>query len=268
MQGHKTGMSGSTIMSDPEQFDHLFQFGCTHVEIGEFPDMESVHTFLNLAEENQVTFGVHSPLIRSGSKYDMIESVKMPIEKARQQFEEEVAYLAEVGASYVLVHFPYFKGPSADPFGRIEEGLTFLSHLQEKYKLPIVCEPKLGFDRSPCNIEYLHQCAGSLWGRYGLPICIDLGDYFMAAKGDWMPYIKPLLPFTKVVHLHNVTFTEKGYFWSVLHPTEGGAYDMKWCIVMLGEGEGKYFIFEHTPHTSPSSQSVQEGLEWVRQLLS
>ncbi|WP_254854039.1 TIM barrel protein [Halobacillus salinus] len=269
MDNHRIGLSGSTILSNPEHFEHLFRFGCSHVEIGEFPDEQAVLDFLNIARSKNVTFGVHSPLIRGRSKYDLIEPVSMPVETARDQFEKEVAYLASVGAEYVLVHFPYFKeqvnGPT-EP--HIEEGLVFLSRLQKAYNIPIVCEPKLGKGRSSCGIDYLHQFPKAIWERYGLSICIDIGDYRMAAKDQWDTFIEPLLPYTRVVHLHNVTYQQNKYFWSVLHPDQSGGYDMRPMIEMLSHGEAKYFIFEHTPHTDPTNQSIIEGIDWVDQLIT
>ncbi|MBA2173500.1 TIM barrel protein [Halobacillus locisalis] len=265
---HQLGMSGSTILSDPDRFDHLFQQGCTHVEIGEFPSQAAFKLFLEKARRHNVTFGVHSPLIRGGSKYDLIENVAQPVGKARTEFEQEVHYLSTVGAEYVLVHFPYFKNSVSYPTKDvIEEGLDFLSRLQTDYGIPIVCEPKLGQHKSPCGIHYLHEFPKTLWKQYGLGICIDLGDYRMATEDEWKTYIEPLLPFTKVVHMHNVQLKQEGYIWTLMHPKAYGVFDMQPMIEYLASQQSVFFIFEHTPHTNPTSNEVAEAIQWIHKSL-
>ncbi|QAS54099.1 TIM barrel protein [Halobacillus litoralis] len=268
---HILGMSGSTILSNPDQFSELFQEGLSHIEIGEFPDDHAFQNFLQLKKKHGGSFGIHSPLLRGNSKYDLIEEVAMPPEKARKLFIEEAAELARAGADYMLVHFPYFNNTAIEPGKQIEEGLEFLHNVQETYGIPVVCEPKLGTQRSAKGIQYLHEFPSSLWEKYGLSVCIDIGDYQMAVGEEWRTYIEPLLPFTKVVHLHNVRLRENGYIWVPIHPklehTEG-AFEMQRCLELLGSGSDKYFIFEHTPHTEPSKKEVSESIQWVRDLLS
>ena len=170
------GISGSTILSDPAQFDQLFKSAIGHIEIGEFPDEASFYRFLKMARQNQVSFGIHSPLIRGNSKYDLIEHVSVDPLDARINFEQEVALAARVGAEYILVHFPYVKGPvRSNPQPMIEEGLRYLSELQKKYKISIVCEPKLGHNRSSAGIHYLQQFPEEVWGTYQLSLCIRHG---------------------------------------------------------------------------------------------
>ncbi|WP_242057492.1 sugar phosphate isomerase/epimerase family protein [Halobacillus yeomjeoni] len=270
MSKHMIGISGSTIMSDPNQLEELFNHDLPHIEIGEFPNEMEAERFFTLAREYGKSFGIHSPLTREGSKYDLIDEIKMPPQKARVLFEREVFKMAKKGAAYVLVHFPYFKNKVSFFEGDIYDGLRFLNHLQNKYGIRIVCEPKLGPAQSPHNIQYLHDCYASFWQDFDLSICLDIGDYRMAAGDQWEKYITRLLPHIKVVHLHNVEYKEDGYFWVPLHPQfeqNDQHYDMKPCIDLLNQGESKYFIFEHTPHTRPTPEVVSEGIHWVNQLL-
>ena len=105
---HRLGVSGSTIMSDPTLLNNLFWKDIKHVEIGEFPDEEAFNAFLYLKNKNGVSFGIHSPILRTGSKYDLIEKVRYEPKEAWKMFEVEVKRFAKLGAEYVLVHFPYF----------------------------------------------------------------------------------------------------------------------------------------------------------------
>ncbi|CDQ18092.1 hypothetical protein SAMN05192559_102165 [Halobacillus karajensis] len=267
---HRLGMSGSTILSNYKRFHELFNQGLPHIEIGEFEDKQAYSSFLNMAHDHTITFGIHVPHFRHNSKYDLIEKVKVAPAIARKMFEAEVAEAVQSGATYILVHFPYFKGKAKSTHEKIEEGLQFLHNLQESYGVTIVCEPKLGHHQSSAGIQYLKDFPMEVWGKYGLSICIDIGDYMVAAGREWKDYISPLLPFTKVVHMHNVQYIENHYIWVPIHPDpviQGAAYDMQPCLELLAEGKDKYFIFEHTPHSHPSEEIVQEGISWVKDII-
>ena len=110
MTQHKLGLSGSTILSDPTQFSKLFNRPkIDHIEIGEFPDEKAFALFLTLYKTNDSSFGLHSPLYRNQSKYDLLEKVQMDPQKAWANFEKEMVLMKKIGAKYILVHFPYFQ---------------------------------------------------------------------------------------------------------------------------------------------------------------
>ncbi|WP_181350567.1 TIM barrel protein [Thalassobacillus sp. CUG 92003] len=267
---HRFGMSGSTILSNPDLFDQLFTDETSHIEMGEFPDEQAFYQFLKLLKQSPRTFGLHSPLYRHDSKYDLLENVQHEPESAWQQFEKEVERMASLNADYILVHFPYFKAKREQvPLAEIENGLKRLCELQHTYQIPIVCEPKLGANRSPAGIDYLHQFPRHIWEKYGLYLCIDLGDYQLAAQDNMLAYIQKWRGFIKVVHLHHVEWHNGNYYWVPLHPSgEGeGMQPLKNIIAYLGKLEDVYFIFEHTPHTNPSDGFVKEGVRWVKDVI-
>lgn len=72
---HRLGVSGSVILSNPEKYKELFWEGIDHIEIGEFPNEAAFKNFLVLCQVNNVSFGVHSPLLRGESKYDLLQKV-------------------------------------------------------------------------------------------------------------------------------------------------------------------------------------------------
>ncbi len=271
---HKLGLSGSTILSNPEQFHELFLEELDHIEIGEFPDEDAFKLFIQHLKSAQRSFGIHSPLMRKNSKYDLIEYVHIEPEKAWYQIEEEAMRLTSLGAEYVLVHFPYFK---TDRNGvvhqEIEQGLQRLSQLQDKYDIPLVCEPKLGQNRNPCGIHYLDDFSVERWEHYGLPLCFDLGDYLLADADHIFDHIHKWQDYIKVVHLHNVSYQNgdaNKYIWSPVHPSQEDDpdfYSLKPIIQKLAQGSDVRFLFEHTPHHVPSKQYVREGIEWVRTLI-
>lgn len=269
---HKIGLSGSTILSDPDKYESLFKNQqIQHIEIGEFPDQEALDYFLKVLQNYDHTFSLHSPLLRHQSKYDLLERVNFDSEESWSNFEDEVALMSEIGAEYILVHFPYFKEKlERDANRAIEEGLKKLHALQEKYGLTIVCEPKLGFKRSAVGIEALHNFPVEIWAKYGIKLCVDIGDYLLATGSRIFEYIKKWKSFIKVVHLHNIEFHNNKYIWVPVHPKQemdSSYYNVQELILQLAKSPDVFFIFEHTPHSHPSDIFVEEGIDWVIRLL-
>jgi sugar phosphate isomerase/epimerase len=253
-------------MSDPSLFEELFIENINHIEIGEFEKEEDFQTFLQLVRQNNKTFGLHSPLIRDQSKYDLLEEFQYKPEDAWIQFEKEVKRMAELGAQYILVHFPYFQGEVSNPSELIEAGLQRLSKLQSTYDIQIVCESKLGLEKSPKGIQYLDQFPIETWEKYGLKLCIDIGDYLLADRESALTMIKKWKNHIKVVHLHNIEFTEDKYIWVPIHPsheTDGEHYPIKEILYFLATCSDLFWVLEHTPHSNPTWEFVSEGINWL-----
>ncbi|MGM0885107.1 MAG: TIM barrel protein [Bacillota bacterium] len=270
MINHKFGVSGSTILSNPELFNNLFWDDIDLIEIGEFPDESAFNAFLELSKAKQMPFGVHSPLIRNGSKYDLLEKVSIEPSIAWKQLEEEAALLSRLGAKYILVHFPYFFRETTENVEEIiETGLQKLHQIQTKYTVDIICEPKLGFGRSAIGIQYLDSFPIEIWGRYSLKLCIDIGDYLMATGDEILKYLDKWKEHIKIVHLHNVAYKDNKYIWIPVHPSHensGKQYKIAHIINFLSQCKELIFIFEHTPHSNPSKDFVLEGYDWIRKI--
>lgn len=269
---HRLGISGSIILSDPSKFNDLFKYNLQHIEIGEFPDEPSFQYFLSLLKDTNTSFALHSPLYRNQSKYDLLEKVHYAPEYAWDQFESEVAYMSQLGAEYVLVHFPYFKEEIRDLNVNIiiEDGLKKLSQLQNKYSIPIICEPKLGLNASNVGINYLDQFPVEKWSRYGLKLCIDIGDYLLASGEQVLGYIEKWRDHISVVHLHNVEIHNERHVWIPVHPShedDGLHYNIKELLLFLASCNGVFFVIEHTPHTNPSQEFIAESIQWVKDII-
>jgi sugar phosphate isomerase/epimerase len=268
---HKIAISGSTIMSDTSLFHELFIDQTSHIEIGEFENEDAYQHFLGKIKSSNKSFGLHSPLFRNESKYDLIEFVQFESDKAWIQFENEVKRMSEAGAAYILVHFPYFQDESKDPNSLIEDGLQRLSLLQTKYNLPIVCEPKLGMWKSARGIEYLHKFPLSVWEKYGLKLCIDIGDYLLAAAKlsmNPLELIRKWREHIKVVHLHNIEFIEGKYIWIPIHPSHENDdvyFPVKEILSFIAKNNNIYWVLEHTPHSCPKKEFVMEGIQWLKE---
>lgn len=267
---HKLGVSGSTIYSNPELYSELFWEDVEHIEIGEFYNNEALNQFLELSKRRGISFGIHSPLLHSGSKYDLIEKVQFDSEYAWKQIELESRKMASLGAKYLLVHFPYFKEEvSINTNESIEEGLKKLSSIQKQYSIEIICEPKLGLNRSAAGINYLNNFPIKIWEKYDIKLCIDIGDYIIATGKEILKYISKWSEFIKVVHLHNVHYEGDRYIWTPVHPTKEYISDNKIdeIIALLTQSRDVIFVFEHTPDTNPSKAYVNEGYKWISSLI-
>lgn len=269
---HCIGLSGSVIMSEPEKFHLLFgKKDVNHIEIGEFPSEKSFNNFLELLNQENVTFGIHSPLYRNQSKNDLLEKVQYEPNQAWEQLESEVQHMSQLGAEYILVHFPYFKEEKdRDTTEIIENGLKRLYLLQEKYSITIVCEPKLGFDRSAFGIKALDNFPIEIWDKYGIKLCIDIGDYLLATGDKMMDYIEKWKNHIKVVHLHNVEFHHNKYIWVPVHPSheiDNSHFNIRDLIYKLSTSSNVFFVFEHTPHSNPTEKFVDEGISWVKEII-
>lgn len=267
---HKLGVSGSTIYSNPELYSELFWEGIEHIEIGEFPDENAINRFLVMCKDKQISFGIHSPLLRGESKYDLIEKVQFDSEYAWHQLEQEAKRMSALGAKYLLVHFPYFKAEvSSNPDELIEEGLRKLSHIQKEYAIELICEPKLGINRSSAGINYINNFPPKIWAEYDIKLCIDIGDYLIAVGEGILDYLLKWKKFIKVVHLHNIHYEDDKYIWIPVHPSQGqnGNCKIEEIIRFLSQSKDVTFVFEHTPETNPSKAFIIEGFNWVNSLI-
>ncbi|QUI24087.1 sugar phosphate isomerase/epimerase [Vallitalea pronyensis] len=267
---HRLAVSGSTILSDINQLDNLLWDGISNIEIGEFADEEAFQKFLRFKKENKLTFGIHSPIIRGTSKYDFIQKVHYDPAVAWQQVDAEANRLSKIGAEYLLIHFPFFQDKiEGNPHTCIEEGLQRLKCIREKYNMEIVCEPKLGVNRSSAGIHYLHDFPVDLWAAYNLKLCVDIGDYLMATSDKILDYLAKWKDYIKVVHLHHIDYIGDEYTWVPVHPSGEtmGHETIQPIIQYLAALDNITFVFEHTPQLVPSEAYVKEGYIWMRQLI-
>lgn len=264
---NRLGVSGSIIYSNSELYSELFWDGINNIEIGEFEDEEALDKFLELCKEKQASFGIHAPVLRSGSKYDLIEKVKYDSKYAWEQLELEAEKMSAIGAEYILVHFPYFKEETLENTNElIEEGLKKLRYIQDKYSIDVVCEPKLGLNKSAVGINYLDKFPKDIWGKYNIKLCIDIGDYIIATKENIFNYTEKWNEFIKVVHLHNIKYEGDKYIWIPVHPTQEN-HNVEEIIKFLAKSKDVLFIFEHTPETNPNKEFVEVGYNWVKSLI-
>lgn len=271
MRKNSVGMSGSSIYSDANKFHELYLDVIEYIEIGQFSSEQDFNKFLEINSQKNIPFGIHSPLFRTGSKYDLLERVEFDPSYAWEQLEEESKKLSKLGTKYLLVHFPYFKGEEqGDTNFIIEEGLKKLKYIQDMYKIDIICEPKLGMNRCASGINYLQKFPIEIWRKYNIGLCIDIGDYIIAVEDNTIDYLNKWKEFIRVAHLHNIYYEGERYIWIPVHPSQEldkTSHKVKGIIEFLASCGNIIFVFEHTPETNPHKQFVVDGITWTRDII-
>ena len=124
------GLSASAVFSQTDRPAELFRPDVDHIEVGMFEDRDIADQFVRDSRIRGKTVGIHSPLVRGGSKYDLLGQVDVPIEDAWLQIENELAWCRSAGTSYLLVHFPFVMATGTLDLTRVTDDLGRLSRLQ------------------------------------------------------------------------------------------------------------------------------------------
>lgn len=78
----KIGILASAVLSETGWLEELFRPDIEHIEIGLFEDRAVADRFASRSRQRGKRFGIHSPLIRGGSRYDLLEGLEMSTESA------------------------------------------------------------------------------------------------------------------------------------------------------------------------------------------
>ena len=140
----KIGISASAVWSQTNRLGELFRSDVQHIEIGLFENIAIADDFIRQSRTRGKSVGIHSPLVRGGSKYDLLEAIEMPSIDALEQVEGELAWCQRSGVDYLHVHFPFSLRSGTLSLPIVTKGIQQLALLQRKTGIQIVCEPKLG----------------------------------------------------------------------------------------------------------------------------
>ncbi len=266
------GVSGSTILSDPDRVDELFWDGIDHVEVGALSSPAALDNVLARARQGSISVGFHSPLFRGGSKYDLLMHVEGTPELAWQQLEEELSIAQKNQSEYLLVHFPYFSLASEqDPIPQIEAGLSRLRALQDRFETKVLCEPKLGLRRDLGGIGILQAYPVSKWCDFGLSMCWDMGDYLLASNTleECRSELHRWSEVIDVIHVHNVKVTAEQHYWIAIHPSHesGEEYFTVKPLLLDAAAMDILLVWEHTPHFTPDHSFALAGFQWAKEVL-
>jgi sugar phosphate isomerase/epimerase len=264
--------SGANIWSDVRKISRLFWSGIDAIEIGSLRGPEDLESVLFATRGRGMRWAVHAPLWETGLKRDRFGHQGLS-EDSRLQLEGDFAVAAESGADYVVLHFPSFSDrslPAAEARRQTARSIEDLRRLAQHHRVEPVLELKLGHGRDPGVIGYF--IAGELdllaAGEFG--VCLDVGDWILAARAlgvDPIKTFEPLAPVTRVIHVHGIHLETDAYYWRLLHPADPDA-DLvaALCRSAVRASKRVRIVFEHRPHDFGLEQDL-EGLRWLQSAL-
>jgi sugar phosphate isomerase/epimerase len=265
----KIGISASAVLSQTERLAELFRQGIDHIEIGLFENVNVAESFIRRARRQGKTVGIHSPLLRGGSKYDLLQSIDMPQENAWEQIEQELVWCSRFGATYLLVHFPYAHRSGVLDLPLVQDGIKRLSALQRRTGVKIVCEPKLGDDRDPAGIRWLRTAPTHIFSNAGLTLCWDVGDHLLAnvSETEYFSQFERWRESISIIHLHNVRMEGVKYRWVPPHPTRSavnGEHDL--APIIRRFPRNVTIVSEYTPQQVATAANIDTSYHYLRAL--
>ena len=265
----KLGISASAVLSQTDLLNELFRHGVDHIEIGLFETIEVADRFVRQVRARGKTVGIHSPLIRGGSKNDLLKSIDLPTEEAWEQVENELVWCRRSGVEYLLVHFPFVMHTEQLTLTQVNEGVRRLAALSRRIGVRIVCEPKLGEARNPAGIDWLRTSPNCIFSDAGLSLCWDIGDHLLASTSP-SAYFKNFERWKhsiSVVHLHNVRFEDQLYRWVPPHPSRS-AVDAEYDLAPIIKRflPGTTIVSEYTPQQVATAANIDTSYHYLKAL--
>lgn len=263
----KLFISAATTLSDPNRWEELIRPGIEGLEAGFLADGD-LPVLVALAQRHGLPWGVHSPLHRGGLTNEILGPDGL-LPDAAAQLLQEAERLSGLGARYLLAHFPWFAGDNGTA-EVVARGLQDLLSVQTEAGLPLILEPKLGIARHPGGIGLLHRLGPD--ALRGARLCLDLGDWWLAAQGlgiSCATLIRPFLPLAATLHLHHVNMDKPEYIWTPIHPSTDAPFGFHAIIQeAMAANPDLILVLEHTPHLVTSEAYVREGIEWLHSVIS
>lgn len=221
---------------DENKYQRDFREGFWGIEGFMLSDKGEALKLADRAKKDRVSFGVHFPLIKRDGKTRDPLFISLDGSERREallDFEEEVRFVSEIGAKYILTHFPkpFIMDPGlnwnfwrfADERERIlESECSFetvkersfgvfekLSELSKKNGIKIILENDL-LNKYFYEKELLYE----LFNTYPqLGLCLDFGRLHLQEKIDpdfhAVALISEMVQFVDLIHLWNARVDTK-----------------------------------------------------------
>ena len=265
----KIGISASAVWSQTERLGELFRSDVEHIEIGMFENLNVAEDFVKRAKQRRKSVGIHSPLVRGGSKYDLLEAVDLPTADAWKQIEEELDWCQKASIEYILIHFPFAQKRGTLNVPLVTEGTRRLGSLQARTGVKIVCEPKLGVNHDPAGIAWLRTAPRRIFSDAGLDICWDVGDHLLANRTemDYFAQFNRWRSHISVIHLHNVGRNGATYRWTPPHPRKSvvdADYDLSRIVKQFPKSAT--IVSEYTPQRVATETTINTSFQYLKAL--
>lgn len=264
------------------------------IEFCDFQDKKEIKKMLEIAQRDKFKIGIHFPLNKTSYKYRdplLLSLNRNEVQEAFEAVENEIKYASNIGAEYLLLHFPKpmildnnlewskCKFPNeietiseteydADIF-RENSHKVFerLSKLSKEYKIQIVLEIEM------LN-KYLYKgnLLMELLEKYSnLKLCLDSARIHVLSKIDkefnYKEFVKKMAKYTYLLHISNIKVTdiiENGH-----HPalenlsTQDGWSDIEEFLDIISfQNKDVRILFEHRSDILKDDE-LSDCYEWV-----
>ncbi|MTI49243.1 sugar phosphate isomerase/epimerase family protein [Sporosalibacterium faouarense] len=228
MHNFLIGMHGGF---DYEKFNRDFKEGFFGIEACMFPNEKEVGVLVEEAKKHKFKMGIHFSLFQGSYRLRdplFLSLDSNEVEKSYKAFKSELKYASEIGADYILVHFPkpvlLDKDINWDnwrfghkdeyiyedeyPYNLFKKNIEYmfyrLSELSKNYGVRIVLEHD-----AISKYLYKTELLTELLDQYNnLKICLDIARLHLLESidkdFDRKKFVNQMAPYTYLVHLSNV----------------------------------------------------------------
>jgi len=240
------------------------------VEAGYLPGVDAFHRLLEMVRAQERRFGWHFPISLADQS---VQETRPGAESLTLEvLERDLQVVAPYQPEYAIVHLR-FERPEGDPEPHLERIARLLVDRLAGAGIPAAVEPKVLLDEGWIPAWTARRPARLPAAVPGLHYCLDIGDYYLAARGEnadpyeWMARVAP---WARVVHLHLVRWPREQpyHVWEPVHPSVkggGGVLDVDLALqAIVPELPAECTLtFEHLPVRCPSLEYAQEGYLWT-----
>ena len=270
-------ISTSMTYGDLGRLPELAGYGLPHIEVG-FWQPDKLPQVLDFVNTHFESAGFHDPL--PGHKAWRWPSLNdpRPEERARtlRSIRQTLEHAAKHDAAYVLCHFPsvqFEPVPGWSLAASVDaalESCAILSRWSREHGRRIILEhvgPHPYFD-VPAFAEVFRAFPD-------LEFALDIGHFHLLAESghfDCEEFLQAVAPHTTVVHVYNATSSSyREYHHVPVHPSQDpadGWADVPAILHRVLEVAGDVrIVFEHTPQYPASREYIQQGIDWVIELV-
>ncbi|MFZ5354755.1 MAG: sugar phosphate isomerase/epimerase family protein [Bacillota bacterium] len=276
-----------------EKYERDFMRGYYGIEACLFPDEDELKLLLEAAEKDDFKIGIHFPLLKKQYIYrdPLFMSLDKSISKeAYESFEKGVKHARDIGAEYILTHFPkpfvmdrnlnwsdwrcmehervYKEEYPLSIFNeKLAEMFDRLSEMSQKYDMQIVLEHD-----AMVKSMYTTDILEYMFSKYSnLKICLDTGRLHLFNKVDpefnVTDFVTTMSKYTYLMHLWNEKAgcnSQRGHYPCLpeLKPSEGWA-DIEGILkAAAGINKNILYKFEHDS-TLISDKQLQQCYSWI-----
>lgn len=277
---------------DPAFWQKYASDSITGIEISQYKNKEDLSALLAFCQSKGLTFGIHAPILSNRWYPKVISPLRAEWEAGMEQIREEARQAAQLGADYLLYHYPYpplmaseqdsnfwskpdfdhYESADMDPNQLRETSVRLFEQLcsiQKEYNQRIVLEYDFFGDFGDLFVEMFQA-----YSEIQLVVDVQRLEVHKRAFPGFDPYkwLDAVAPYVYLVHYSNNHFEEGK--WGRRHlpvlpnqiddPEYGDAYQY---LQFLAERNDRFHVtFEHNP-TCVTRQQLDSCYDLVKHLI-